>query len=182
MSVDSAKALAKLVDAPEFIPFLEGCGKYTLLEVEDLLHILIAAQGHPSPTCRARLRVGLLNDIWNRVYGFNQSDCLRWAILDRIEHLMRSRDLQDLGEEFWVLANLWDAAESEEELYEEREAVDDWDYLFLCETYLKPTPSLNSLVNTAGRAIHYVTTGKMSDAVSIQDVVDYFGWDIKWSC
>ena len=32
MGINSIKALAERVDASEIIPFLEGCGKYTLVE------------------------------------------------------------------------------------------------------------------------------------------------------
>lgn len=178
MGINSIKVLAELVDAPELIPFLEGCGKYTLMEVEDLLHNLVVTQGHPSPTYRARMRVGLLNDIWDRVYGFELADSLRWLILSRIERQARSKGLHDLNQELWVLASLWDASYSKEDLDEEYEAVEDWDYLFLNENYLSSVPSASAVVHTAGRAMYYVANGNMSGAVPVNEVLEYFGWEI----
>lgn len=178
MSVDSIRALAERVGEPEIVPFIEGCGKYTLMEVEDLLHSLVAALGHPSPAYRERLRVGLLNDIWDRVYGFDQVDYLKWLILERIEYRVRVKDLHDLGQELWILANLWDAAGSKENLDEECEAVEDWDHQFLMETYLSHQPSTDAVENTAGRAIHCVSGGDVSGTVSAHEAAEYFGWEI----
>lgn len=178
MSVDSIRALAKRVGEPEIIPFLEGCGKYIQIEVEDLLHSLVAASGHPSPEYRARLRAGLLNDIWERVYGFDQANYLKWLILERIEYRVRVRGLHDLNQELRILANLWDAAESAEDLDVECEAVEDWDHQFLVETYLSPRPSENAVENTAGRAIYCVSNGDVSGAVSAREAAEYFEWEI----
>lgn len=178
MSVDSIKALAKRVGEPEIIPFLGGCGKYTLIEVEDLLHSLVAALGHPSPEYRARLRAGLLNDIWDRVYGFDQADYLKWLILERIEHQVRVLDPHDLTQELWVLANLWDRSGFGEDLDMECESLEDWDWRFLKEICLHPVPSPGAVENTAGRAIYYVLNGDMSGMVSAREAAEYFEWEI----
>lgn len=178
MSADSIKALAKRVGEPEIIPFLEGCGKYTLMEVEDLLHSLISAMAHPSSVYRARLRAGLLNDIWDLVFGFDQEAYMRWLILERIEHRVRVRCLHDLNQELWVLANLWDRSGSGKDLDVECESLEDWDWRFLKEICLHPVPSLEAVENTAGRAIYYVSNGDMSDTVSAREAAEYFEWEI----
>lgn len=178
MGIDSIKALAERADASEIIPFLEGCGKYTLAEVESQLHSLVAIQGHPSPAYRARIRIGLLNDIWDQVYGFEQASYLRQLILDRIEYRVRRKGLHGLNQELWVLASLWDVSYSEEDLDEIQEAVEDWDYLFLNEIYLNSVPSADAVVHTAGRAMYYATNGDMSGIVPVHEVLDYFGWEI----
>lgn len=46
MNIDHIKALAELIDAPDVIPFLDGCGKYTPAEVEELLHGQVRTQGY----------------------------------------------------------------------------------------------------------------------------------------
>lgn len=178
MNTNSIEAIAERVDASEIIPFLEGHGKYILAEVEDLLHSLVAIQGHPSPTYRARIRAGLLNDIWSLVYGFEQADYLRWLILSRIECRVRSKSLHDLNQELWVLAALWDVSYSKEDLDEEYEAVEDWDYLFLNENYLSSVPSADAVTHTAGRAMYYVANGDMSGTVPVHEVLEYFDWRI----
>lgn len=178
MNINSIKVLAEHANASEIIPFLEGHGKYILAEVADLLHSLVAIQGHPSPTYRARIRVGLLNDIWDMVYGFEQADYLRWLILSRIERQVRPKGLHDLNQELWVLASLWDASYSKEDLDEECEAVEDWDYLFLNKNYLSSVPSADAVMHTAGRAMYYVATGDMSGTVPVHEVLEYFGWEI----
>lgn len=178
MNVNSIKALAELVGEPEVIPLLDGCGKYTLIEVENLFHSLVAALGHPSPAYRARLRSGLLNDIWDRVYGFNQEDYLKWLILERIEHQVRVKGLHDLGQELWVLANLWDTAGAKEDLDEECDAVEDWDHRFLTATCLGHRPSPEAVENTAGRAIYRASNGDLSGTVSAREAARYFGWEI----
>lgn len=178
MSVSSIKALADLVGEPEIIPFLDGCGECTLEEVEYLLHSLVAARGHPSPAYRERLRVGLLNDIWDRVYGFHRGTYMKGIILERTEYWVRTRGLQDIGRELRILANLWDASESREDLDEECEALEHWDRLFLEETYLCPAPSPGAVRNTAGRAIYYALNGSMSGTVSVREAAEYFQWKI----
>lgn len=178
MDINSIRALAERVDASEIIPYLDGCGKYTLAEVEDLLHSLVAIQGHPSPTYRARIRVGLLEDIWDRVYGFEQANYLRWLILSRIERRARSKSPHDLSQELWVLAALWDVSYSKEDLDEECEVVEDWDYLFLNENYLSSVPSADAVAHTAGRAMYYAANGDMSGTVPVHEVLEYFGWEI----
>lgn len=178
MDINSIKVLAELVDAPELIPFLGECGEYVLKEVEGLLHDLVAMEGHPSPTFRARFRVSILNDIWDRVYGFDQKSYLRWLILGQIEYWTRVRGLHDLGEELWILANLWDISRSKEDLDDECEALEDWDYPFLKENYLYPVPSPDAVVHTAGRAIYYAANGDMSGTVSTHETLEYFGWEI----
>lgn len=178
MGMSSIKALAERVNASEIIPSLEGCGKYTLVEVEDLLHGLVAIQGHPSPTHRARIRASLLNDIWDLVYEFEQASYLRWLILSKIECLVRSKGLLDLNQELWVLASLWDVSYSKEDLDEEYEAVEDWDYLFLDENYLSSVPSPDAVIHTAGRAMYYAANGDMSGTVPVHEVLEYFGWEI----
>lgn len=179
MSVDSIKALAELVGEPEIIPFLDGCGECILEEVEYLLHSLVAAQGHPSPAYRERLRVGLLDDIWSRVYGFYPGSYMKWLILERIEHWVRTRGLQDIGRELRVLANLWDVSESKSSLDKECDAIEYWYQPFLDETYLHPAPSPEAAMNTAGRAIYYALNGDMSGTVSVREAAEYFGWEIR---
>lgn len=178
MSIDSIKALARLVGEPEIIPFLDGCGKSTLAEVESLLHSLVAGLGHPDQTYRAWLRTSLLKDIWDRVYGFDQVAYMRWLILDRIEHQVRIRDLHDLNQELWILANLWDMSGSGEDLDVECESLEDWDWAYLKDTCLYPTPSPEAVMHTAGRAIYYVSNGNMSSTVSTHEAIEYFGWEI----
>lgn len=172
------KALAELVGVPEVIPYFDQCGESTLMEVEDLLHSLVAIQGHPSPAYRAHVRAGLVDDIWDRVYGFSQADYLRWLILDRIEQRARFRGLHDLNLELWALANLWDLADSKDDLDEECEAVEGCDRVLLEETYLQFVPSPDAVMNTAGRAIYYVANGDMSGTVSTHEAVEYFEWEI----
>ena len=178
MSINSINVLAELVGEPEIIPFLDGCGKYVLIEVEDLLHGLVAIQGHPSPAYRARVRAGFLNDIWDRVYEFDQADHLKGLILDRIEYRARVTGLHDLNWELWVLANLWDMSESGEDLDVECEALEGWDLPYLEEHYLGSVPSPDAVANTAGRAIYYVANNSMSGTVSTHEAVEYFGWEI----
>ena len=178
MSIDRIKVLAELVGEPEIIPFLDGCGKYALVEVEFLLHSLVAGLGHPDPPYRARLRVSLMKDVWDQVYGFDQVAYMRWLILDRIERRVRFRGLHDLEQELWILANLWDMSGSGEDLDVECESLEDWDWEYLEETYLSPVPSPEAVMHTAGRAIYYVSNGDMTGTVSAHEAVDYFGWEI----
>ena len=178
MSINSIKVLAGLVGEPELIPLLGGCGKFTLMEVEDLLHSLVAALGHPDPAYRARARIGLLNDIWDQVYGFDQVAYMRWLILGRIERRARTRGLHDINQELWILANLWDVSGSGNDLDVECESIEDWDWVYLEETYLSPVPSPEAVMHTAGRAIYYVSNGDMTGTVSAQEAADYFGWEI----
>lgn len=178
MSVNSMKVLAELVGVPEFIPYFDQCGESTLMEIEDLLHSLVAIQGHPSPAYRAHVRAGLLDDIWDRVNGFDQADYLRWLILNRIEQRVRVRGLHDLNLELWALANLWDAADLEEDLDEECEILESYGQVLLEETYLQFVPSPDAVMHTAGRAIYYVANGDMSGTVSTHEAVEYFGWEI----
>lgn len=178
MSIGTIKILAGQVGEPEIIPFLDGCGKYTLIEVEDLLHSLVAALGHPDSAYRARARAGLLNDIWDQVYGFDQVAYMRWLILDRIERRVRTRGLHDLNQELWILANLWDVSGSGKDLDVECESLEDWDLVYLEETYLHPTPSPEGVMHTAGRAIYYVSNGDMTGTVPVREVLEYFGWEI----
>ena len=178
MSISSIKALAELVGEPEIIPLLDGCGEHTLVEVEDLLHSLVAAQGHPSQAYKARVRAGLMNDIWDRVYGFDQGDYMRWLILERVEHWTRTKGLHDINRELRIAANLWDASGSKEDLDEECDAVEYWDHTFLNETYFYPAPSPEAVMNTAGRAVYYALNGNMSGTVSARDAAEYFGWRI----
>lgn len=178
MSIGQIKVLAELVGEPEIIPLLDGCGKYALAEVESLLHSLVAGLGHPDPTYRAWLRVSLMKDIWDQVYGFDQVAYMRWLILDRIEYRVRIRGLHDLSQELWILANLWDMSGSGEDLDVECESLEDWDWAYLEETYLHPVPSPEAVMHTAGRAIYYVSNGDMTGTVSAHEAVDYFGWEI----
>lgn len=178
MSINSIKVLAESVGEPEIIPLLDGCGKHILAEVGDLLHSLTAGLGHPDPTYRAWLRVSLMKDIWDRLYGFDQVAYMRWLILDRIERRVRHKGLHDLGQELWILANLWDISGSGEDLDVECECLEDWDWPYLEETYLSPVPSPEAVMHTAGCAIYYVANGDMSGAVSTHEAVEYFGWEI----
>lgn len=178
MSVNSIKALAEQVGVPEIIPHLDQCGESILMEVDDLLRSLVAIQGHPSPAYRAHVRAGLLDDIWDRIFGFDQADYLRWLILNRIEQRVRVRGLHDLNLELWVLANLWDTADSKENLDEECEAMEGYDQVCLEETYLQFVPSPDAVMHTAGRAIYYVANGNMSGTVPTHEAVEYFGWEI----
>ena len=178
MSVNSMRALAELVDLPEVIPYFDQCGERTLMEIEDLLHSLVAIQGHPSPAYRAHVRAGLLDDIWDRIYGVNQADYLRWLILKRIEQRVRVRGLHDLNLELWTLANLWDAADSEDGLDEACRDVEGYDQVLPEDAYLQCVPSPDAVMHTAGRAIYYVTNGDMSGTVPTHEAVEYFGWEL----
>lgn len=178
MSIGSIKTLAGLAGEPEIIPLLDGCGEYALVEVESLLHGLVAVMGHPDPTYRARLRTSLINDVWDQVYGFDQVAYMRWLILDRIERRVRIRGLHDLERELWILANLWDKSGSGEDLDVECESIEDWDWRYLEETCLCPTPSPEAVMHTAGRAIYYVSNGDMTGTVPAHEAAKYFGWEI----
>lgn len=176
MNIDTIKDLAESVGEPGIIPFLGECGRHTLMEVEDLLHGLIAIQGHPSSAYRARVRASILSDLWDRVYVPDQIDYLRHLILSRIECRLRIRGLHDLEPELRMLANLWDKCDSAEDLDRECEALEDWDYPYLGGHYLGPVPSPDAVANTAGRAIYYVANGDMSGMVSAREAAEYFGW------
>lgn len=178
MSINQTKALAELVGEPEIIRFLDGCGKYAQMEVESLLHSLVAAMGVPEPAYRAWMRVRLMNDVWDRVYGFDQAAYMMWLILDRIERQVRAKSLHDLNMELMVLANLWDMAMSGENLDAECEALENWDWQYLVETYLYPVPSPEAVMHTAGRAIYYASNGDMSGTVPAHEALEYFGWEI----
>lgn len=178
MSIDSVKALAKLVGEPDIIPLLDGCGKHTVAEVEGLLHSLVAGLGHPCRTFRARISANLMNYVWDKLYVFDQSDYMRWLILNRIECQVRTRDPHDLNQELWILANLWDMSESGEPLDMECECLEDWDWAYLEDTYTHFVPSPDAVANTAGRAIYYVTNGDMSGMVSTHEAIEYFEWEI----
>jgi hypothetical protein len=176
MNIDQVEALAELVGEPELIPFLDRCEKHTLAEVNSLLHSLVAGLGHPDLTYRARLRAHLINDIWDQVYRFNREAYMRWLILDRIERQVRFKGLHDLDQELWILANLWDT--SGEDLDVVCEALEDCDWAYLREGYLSPTPSPEAVMQTAGRAIYYVSNGDMAGTVSTHEAIEYFGWEI----
>lgn len=45
MNIDHVEALAELIIEPDVIQFFDGCGKYTLAEVEELLHGQVRIQG-----------------------------------------------------------------------------------------------------------------------------------------
>ena len=176
MNINAIRDLAESADEPEIIPSLGECVSHTLMEVEDLLHGLIAIQGHPSLEYRSRVRASLLSDLWDQVYVPDQADYLRHLILSRIECRARTRGLHDLNRELRVLASLWDRSNSAGDLDRECEALEDWDYLYLEEHYLSPTPSLDAVAATAGRAIYYVANGNMSGMVSAHEAAEYFGW------
>lgn len=178
MGINSIKALVELVDEPEIIPFLDRCGKPALTEVECILHNLVAVQGHPSAAYRARVRTGLLNEIWDIVYGFYPSTYIKGFILKRVEYLARTKGLHDINRELLVLANLWDASESKEDLDAECNAIENWDWPFLEENYLYPTPSPEAVMSTAGCAMYYVLNGDMTGMVSAREAAEYFGWEI----
>ena len=80
--------------------------------------------------------------------------------------------------ELWVLANLWDAADSKGDLDEECRALEGYDHALLGETYLQSVPSPDAVMHTAGRAIYYVANGDMSGTVPTHEAVEYFGWEI----
>lgn len=178
MSIDSVKALANQLGEPEIIPLLDGCKKHTLAEVESLLHSLIAGLSHPCQTYRAWLRINLMNRVWDQLHEFDSEDYMKWLILSRIEYRVRTADLHNLNQELWILANLWDMSESGEDLDVECESLEDWDWLYLKDTYLSPVPSPDAVANTAGRAIYYATNGDMSGTVSTHEAVEYFEWEI----
>ena len=172
------KVLAERVGVPEVIPYFDRCGASILREVEDLLHSLIAVQGHPSPAYRARARVGFLNNIWDLVHEFDQAAHLKWLILDRIEWGVRARGLHDFSPELRALANLWDMSEAKEDLDAECAALEDLDWRYLEQPYLYSAPSLAAVEHTAGRAIYYAANGDMSGTVPAHEAVEYFGWEI----
>lgn len=178
MSINSMKALAELAGVPEVIPHLGQCRESTLTEVEDLLHSLVAIQGHPSPAYRIHARASLLEDIWDLIYGFDPADYLKGLILNRIEQRVRVMGLHDLNLELWALANLWDISDSKENLDEECGAIECCDRVRLEEDYFQFVPSPDAVMHTAGRAIYYVANGDMSGTVSAHEAVEYFGWEI----
>lgn len=177
--MNGVETLAKSAGVPEILGYLTSCSQGTLNHVERCLQGIVAAAAHPSAAYRSRVSSGLLNDIWESLWEYDSCDHLKGLILGRIalsSHRYK-RDDRNTRRELWTLANLWDRSESGEDVDEECEAVEDWDYLYLEERYLLIGPSDKALEETAGRALYYMKTGSMRDTVPVQEAIDYFGWD-----
>lgn len=173
------ETLAKSVGVPEILGYLTSCSQGTLNHVERCLQGIVAASAHPSDAYRSRVKSRLLNDIWESLWEYDPCDYLKGLILDRIalsSHWYK-RDDRDTRVELQTLANLWDRSESGEDVDEECEAVEDWDYLYLKEHYSTPGPSSKAVEGVAGRALYYMRTGNMCGTVPVQEAIDYFGLD-----
>lgn len=102
---------------------------------------------------------------------------MKGLILDRIVFVIQKFGHHpELRKELWILSNLWDKSNLPGDLYDECEVVEDWDFLYLESHYLTPNPSLEAIMNVAGRAVHYIRTGSMVGAVSAREAIDYFGF------
>jgi hypothetical protein len=172
------EALAKSAGVPDILGYLTSCSQGTLNHIERSLRGIIAAAAHPSAAYRSRVNSYLLNDIWESLWEYDSCDYLKGLILDRIafSSYRYKQDDRDTRVELRTLANLWDKSESGEDVGEECEALEDWDYLYLKEHYLLIDPSIKALEETAGRALYYMRTGNMRGTVPVQEAIDYFGW------
>lgn len=177
--MNELETFAKSAGVPEILGYLTSCSQGTLNHVERCLLGITAAAAHPSAAYRSRVKSRLLNDIWESLWEYDSCDYLKGLILGRIARssYWYKRDDRNTRVELWTLANLWDRSESGENVDEECEAVEDWDYLYLKEHYLLQGPSQKALEKTAGLALYYMRTGNMCGTVPVQEAIDYFGWD-----
>lgn len=173
------EALAVAAGVPEILGYLTSCSRGTLNHVERCLQSIVAVAAHPSSAYRSRVRSSLLNEIWESLWEYDSCDYLKGLILERVAFSARryERDDEATREEIQVLANLWDKSTSGEDVDEECECLEDWDYHYLKEHYLTQSPSLRALEETAGRALYYRRHGSMLYAVGAHEVIRYFGLD-----
>lgn len=176
--MSSLEAIAKSAGVPEVLGYLTSCSQGTLNHIERCLQSIVAVAAHPSAAYRSRVRSSILNEIWENLWEYDSCNYLKGLILDRIALSSHRYKRDDKGTkvELLTLANLWDRSESGEDVDEECESVEDWDYLYLKERYLPRTPSSKAIEETAGRAIYYMRTGNMCGTAPVQEVIDYFGW------
>ena len=173
------ETLSESAGVSEILGYLTPCSQGTLNHIERCLQGIVAASAHPSAAYRSRVRSRLLNDIWESLWEYDSRDYLKGLILDRIvlsSHWYKRYD-SDTRKELRILANLWDKSESGDDVDEECESLEDWDYHYLEEHYLLQRPSLRSLEKTAGRAIYYKRNNSMLYTVDAHEVIHYFGWD-----
>mgnify|MGYP000883950065 CR=1 FL=1 len=175
--MDELETLAKSAGVPEILGYLTSCSQGTLNHVERCLQGIVAAAAHPSAAYRSRVSSSLLGNIWESLWEYDSCDYLKGLILGRIafSSYWYKRDDMDTRVELRTLANLWDRSESGEDVDEECEAAEEWDYLYLKERYLTQRPSEKALEETAGRALYYMRTGNMCVTVPVQEAIDYFG-------
>lgn len=169
--------LAKSAGVPEILGYLTPCSQGTLNHVEWCLQGIIAAAAHPSEAYRSRVSSGLLDGIWENLWEYDSCDYLKGLILLRLvfESFRYKQDDKGTRVELTILANLWDRSESVEDVGEECESVEYWDYLYLKDTYLHHDPSEKAIEETAGRVLYYMRTGTMCGTVPAQEAIDYFG-------
>lgn len=180
MSIKSyIEILSEIVGEPEITEYLEGCSQRTLNHVERCLHSVVAADAHPSAAYRSRIRAGLMDDIWSSIWECDYHDYMKGLILDRIVFATQRYGSHnpELRKELWILANLWDRSNILEDLYEECEVVEGWDFPYLESHYLTPEPSPEAIMNVAGRAVHYIRTGSMVGTVPAREAANFFGWE-----
>ena len=177
--MNELETLAKSAGVPEILGYLTSCSQGALNYVERRLQGIVAVAAHPSAAYRSRVSSSLLNDIWESLWEYDSRDHLKGLILGRIALSSHwyTRDDKDTRVELWTLASLWDRAESEEDVDEECEVLEDWDYLYLKEYCLLHDPSEKALEETAGRALYYMRTGSMRGTVPVQEAINYFGLD-----
>ena len=180
MSIKSLiEVLAEIVGEPEITEYLEGCSQRTLSYVEKCLRSVVAVDAHPSAAYRSRTRAALMNDIWDSIWEYDSHDHMRGLILDRVVFATREfgQHNPELRKELRILANLWDKSNLPEDLDEECEVVEDWDFPYLESHYLTPEPSSEAVMSVAGRAVHYIRTGSMVGTVSAREAANFFGWE-----
>lgn len=177
--MNELETLAKSAGVPEILGYLTSCSQGMLNHVERCLQVIVANAAHPSAAYRSRVNASLLNDLWENLWEYDSCDYLKGLILSRIasSSYKYERDNSGTRVELQILANLWDRSESAEDVDDECEAVEDWDYLYLKEHYSPQRPSEKALEETAGRALYYMRTGNMCGTVPVQEAIDYFGWD-----
>lgn len=177
--MNELETLAKSAGVPEILGYMVSCSQGTLNHVERCLQGIIAAEAHPSAAYRSRVRSNLLNEVWESLWEYDSCDYLKGLILGRIvfSSFWYKKDNNSTKVELTVLANLWDRAESVDDVDEECESVECWDYLYLKDRYLHHDPSQKALEETAGRALYYMRTGNICGTVPVQEAIDYFGWD-----
>lgn len=169
--------LATLADAPEILKYLESCSEGTLNHVKRCLQSVVAVAGHPSAAYRSRIRVGLMSEVWGCIWAYDSGSYLKELILNRIvfSACRYTPNTESTQRALFILANLWDKSNSGEDVDEDCEAVEDWNYIYLYEHYSHIWPSLEALENTAGRALYFLRAGSMAGTVSAQEAIDYFG-------
>ena len=179
--MNELETLAKSAGVPEILGYMVSCSQGTLNHVERCLQGIIAAEAHPSAAYRSRVRSNLLNEVWESLWEYDSCDYLKGLILDRLVFASfgYKQDNDGTKVELTVLANLWDKAESVDDVDEECESVECWDYLYLKDMYLHHDPSERAIGETAGRVLYYMRNGSMLGAVGADEAIRYFGLDIQ---